>query len=405
MSEAAHSEWDVVIVGAGPVGGYLGRQFSRLGLSVLLLEEHRELGRPFQCAGLVTPAAMERVGLESTILSSVWGARIHSPNGRCVEVGSPDRIRTHVVCRKLFDEACVRQALDDGATVWLRSRPVEASVTENGVELKVSRAGEIHSIRCRLLCGADGAHSWVRRTFRMGRPKETMIGFQVELTGYDGYDDRLEMFTGSEVAPGLFAWVIPAGRSWRVGVWSRPEDLDGRSCEELVHRLRTHPLWAHRFEGSREVARYCGPLPCGMVAKPLRARLALFGDAAGLCKPTTGGGIGPAFDQVDLLAPGLAAAVEKDELGETAMQRIARPLKKMRKEQERARILRDLFLTSSDDDELERTFTAFSKPETLSLINSFGDIERPVPLGLRLLRDVPEFRNMAARATWALLRG
>ena len=142
-----------------------------------------------------------------------------------------------------------------------------------------------------------------------------------------------------------------------------------------------------------------------MVAKPLRARLALFGDAAGLCKPTTGGGIGPAFDQVDLLAAALAAAVEKDELGEAAMQRIAKPLKKMRKEQERARILRDLFLTSSDDDELERTFTAFSKPETLSLINNFGDIEKPVPLGLRLLRDVPEFRNMAARATWALLRG
>ena len=87
------------------------------------------------------------------------------------------------------------------------------------------------------------------------------------------------------------------------------------------------------------------------------------------------------------------------------MQRIAKPLKRMRKEQERARILRDLFLTSSDDDELERTFTAFSKPETIRLINNFGDIERPVPLGLRLLKDVPEFRNMAARATWALLRG
>lgn len=405
MSSDVDPVWDVVIVGAGPVGGYLGRQLAHQGLSVLLLEEHRELGRPFQCAGLVTPDAMERVGLESTILSSVWGARINSPRGRCVEVGTPDRIRTHVVCRKLFDEACVRQALDAGADLWLRSRPVSAQVTEEGVIMDVDRAGEIHSIRCKLLCGADGAHSWVRRTFRMGRPKETMIGFQIELTGFDGYEDRLEMFTGHEVAPGLFAWVIPSGRGWRVGVWSRPEDLNGRSCEDLVERLRTHPLWKHRFEGSREVARYCGPLPCGMVAKPLRARLALFGDAAGLCKPTTGGGIGPGFDQVDLLSVKLATAVKQDQLGDASMQRIAKSLKAMRKDQERARILRDLFLTQSDDDELERTFTTFCKPDTIRLINKVGDIERPVPLGLRLLKDVPEFRSMAARATWALLRG
>ena len=87
------------------------------------------------------------------------------------------------------------------------------------------------------------------------------------------------------------------------------------------------------------------------------------------------------------------------------MQRIAKSLKAMRKDQERARILRDLFLTQSDDDELERTFTTFCKPDTIRLINKVGDIERPVPLGLRLLKDVPEFRSMAARATWALLRG
>ena len=34
-------------------------------------------------------------------------------------------------------------------------------------------------------------------------------------------------------------------------------------------------------------------------------RVAVFGDAAGLCKPTTGGGIGKGFDQVDLMLPKL----------------------------------------------------------------------------------------------------
>ena len=65
-----------------------------------MIEEHAEIGRPFQCAGLVNPPAMEMVGLEDTILQNVDGALIHSPSGIMVPVGKDGRVRTHVVCRK-----------------------------------------------------------------------------------------------------------------------------------------------------------------------------------------------------------------------------------------------------------------------------------------------------------------
>ena len=398
-------EFDVVIVGAGPVGGYLGSRLAKGGLKVLMLEEHDEIGRPFQCAGLVTPAAMAQVSLESSILSSVYGARIHSPGGTAVEVGTPDRIRTYVVCRKMFDEGVVRQAIDAGAALWLGSKPESAEVSDSGVSLVVSRRGVPTQVSCKLLCGADGAHSWVRRNFRMGRPKEMMIGFQAEVIGYDGAEGLLDMYTGDLVAPGLFAWAIPSGRSWRIGVWARPSDLNGRSCEHLYDALLKHPIWASRFSNCKEVGRYCGPLPCGIVAKPSKQRVALFGDAAGLCKPTTGGGIGPGFEQVDLVSEKLLAAVAEDRLSESQLKRIFKPLFAMKKEQGRARILRDLFLTECDDEELEKTFQTFAKPDVVGIINEVGEIEKPVPLGIRMLKEIPEFRPMAAKATWALLKG
>ena len=60
MTETDHSpDWDVVIVGAGPVGGRTGELLVQRGHRVLILEEHEEIGRPFQCAGLVTPNAMK----------------------------------------------------------------------------------------------------------------------------------------------------------------------------------------------------------------------------------------------------------------------------------------------------------------------------------------------------------
>ena len=67
-------EVDVVVVGAGPIGGYFARRMAELNCTVLILEEHLEIGKPFQCAGLVNPAAMERVDLYDTILSEIDGS-------------------------------------------------------------------------------------------------------------------------------------------------------------------------------------------------------------------------------------------------------------------------------------------------------------------------------------------
>ena len=93
------TEVDVLVVGAGPVGGWLAHRLADAGVEVLLIEEHDEIGRPFQCAGLVTPSTMDLVGLHDTILTKVWGARMHAPNGLFFRIGHPSQIREHVVCR------------------------------------------------------------------------------------------------------------------------------------------------------------------------------------------------------------------------------------------------------------------------------------------------------------------
>ena len=200
-----------VIVGAGPIGGYLAQKLAKNYLRILILEEHSEIGRPFQCAGLVNPKAMASVGLLNTVLTPIWGARIYSPEGTLVEIGQEDKIRTWSVCRKLFDEAVVIQSIKSGADIWLSSKPVNLEVNEDRVEIEILTPTGIKKLTTKIVCGADGAHSWVRRTMRMGRPKETMIGMQIEVTGYRGKSGKLDMYTGTDISPGVFAWVIPSG--------------------------------------------------------------------------------------------------------------------------------------------------------------------------------------------------
>ena len=396
--------YQVVIIGAGPVGGRLATELASRGISTLMVEEHAEIGRPFQCAGLVNPPAMERVNLQETILQNVDGALIHSPSGIMVPVGKDGRTRTHVVCRKRFDQGVVAQAMDAGAHLWLLSKPLDAVVTNECVEVKIEREGDVIDIKCDLLIGADGAHSWTRRHFKLGRPKEMMIGFQADVSGLTGKDNWLEMYTGKDIAPGLFAWVIPTGdNTHRIGVWSRPQDLEGRSVEQCYDALLEHPLWKQRFSGVKEIARYCGPVPCGVIKKPFKDRVMVIGDAAGMAKPTTGGGIGPGFRQVDAIIENLVKALGKGKLRSGDLSSVCKPFKAFRKEQARAKALRDLLVTIPDDEELDAHFRMFNRPEILELINIEGDIEHPVPLGMTLLRKVPEFRKLAVRAGFKLL--
>ena len=401
------SQWDydVVIVGAGPVGGRAATLFSEDGLRVLVLEEHTEIGRPFQCAGLVTPSAMNIVGGHHTVLKEVDGALIHGPSGTLVPVGTEGTLRTYVVCRKRFDQYVVQQGMEAGAELWLNTVPLEATQLDDSMRLVLRKDGEVVEVSCKLLVGADGAHSWTRRTFKMGRPKELMIGFQTEVVGYEGRDRWLEMYSGTAIAPGFFAWVIPSGfGTHRIGLWSTAKRLNGRSIESCYQDLLDHPLWKDRFENVSEIARYCGPVPSGMVRNTVKDRVILLGDAAGMAKPTTGGGIGPGFHQIQCVHQALSEAVRENKLTEKHLKAITKqPWNAMKKEQERARTLRNLLVSDCSDEVLDKHFNNFAHPDTLSLINAIGDIEKPVPLGMALLKQVPAFRPLALKAGVRLL--
>ena len=373
-------DYDAIIVGAGPIGGYLAQKLAEDNLRVLILEEHSEIGRPFQCAGLVNPKAMASVGLLETVLTPIWGARIYSPEGTLVEIGQKNKVRTWSVCRKLFDEAVVIQSIKSGADIWLSSKPVNLKIGEEKVEIEISTPNGIKNLTTKVICGADGAHSWVRRKLKMGRPKETMIGMQIEVAGYEGKEGKLDMYTGSDISPGFFAWVIPSGETARVGVWSQTKYIGEKSCEDLLNELMRNSRWSYKFKDCKEVGRFVGSVPSGILKSTTSTRVALFGDAAGICKPTTGGGIGPGFAHIDLIAEDFANLIKIDNLDKISLSKIDKKIDKMRKSQSRARALRDAFLSHSSDNELEEIFKVWAKPDVIKMINDVGEIENPIPV-------------------------
>ena len=100
----------------------------------------------------------------------------------------------------------------------------------------------------------------------------------------------------------------------------------------------------------------------------------------------------------------VSTLIESNNVDFNATDRWARQIiKPITRKHDRARALRDAFLTNSTDEELEAIFRIWARPEVIALIQKYGEIENPIPLGLKMLKDVPEFRRIALRAANSLV--
>ena len=52
---------------------------------------------------------------------------------------------------------------------------------------------------------------------------------------------------------------------------------------------------------------------------------------------------------------------------------------------------------------LEEIFKIWAKPDVIEMINEVGEIENPIPLGTKMLKEIPEFRKLAGKAIKAVL--
>ncbi len=76
---------DVLVVGAGPGGGSAALHASRLGLDVIVIEDHQEIGTPVHCGECISDIAVSNLDLElpqEVISKRVHGIRVIFPVGR-----------------------------------------------------------------------------------------------------------------------------------------------------------------------------------------------------------------------------------------------------------------------------------------------------------------------------------
>ena len=274
---------DLMVIGGGPAGMSAAAEAARRGVNVLVLEEHASIGEPVHCTGVLAADAFDELGLSrTTTLNELQRVCFHAPGGATLE---HDTTVTEavVIDRAAFDRQMAATARLAGATICSSARVADLAVTQTGV---VATLGDGRSVRARAAVLATGANYALQRRLGMGMPRVYLQSAQREFAAR--HTGPVEVFFGRSVAPKGFAWVVPVQRPdgpyVRVGVMAE-RDVE-RSFLEIVQRAQRR--WSIE-PGDLEPRRKM--LPLSAVPRSYTDRVLAVGDAAGLVKPTTGGGI------------------------------------------------------------------------------------------------------------------
>ncbi len=288
------SQYDAVVIGAGPAGSCAAYEIASTGLSVLLLEKHKRPGIPLCCAEAVSKPSLEEYikPQPEWISADIHKVELISPGGARGRIYHPDA--GYVLDRKTFDNALAQRAVAAGGELECEAIGLELSGREglfDAIEI-LKPDGVRHRVEAKIFIAADGIESKIARLAGIDNliedtHIESLLQYRVENIELD--PELLEFYVGNEVAPKGYIWVFPkSDRSANVGLGISAALEKGERTAEYLERFLKN-----RFESGYEIAeRYCGLVPRYQgEGKFRKGNLLVVGDAARAIDSLSGAGI------------------------------------------------------------------------------------------------------------------
>jgi len=343
------------------------------GAAVVILEEHPRAGWPVQCAGLLGVRALQESELPPAkfVIRSVRGATVVSPRGYRLSFRSAET-KAWVVDRRIFDRALLAEAARSGADVMMAS-PVTGLARDGGRSLlNVGRGSDQRKIEAGVVVSAEGAGARIARIAGIGPPSEILSSAQVELPFEIEDPEKVEVFLGEKVAPGFFAWAIPAQEGMaRVGLSCRE-----RACLHLKRLLKSPPIGGRIRSGPLHLV--VGGLPLGPPASTVADGIIAVGDAAGQVKPTSGGGVYPGLVCAKIAGEVAAAASQEGNCSAAKLSEYERRWRSELGRELRLGMIVHRMRAGMTDRELDDLVRLLADREDLiRIIEESGDIDRP----------------------------
>ncbi len=313
--------YDIAIIGAGPAGATLARLIG--GQYRTLLVDRRPLGSPATsdaltkpCGGLLAPAAQaelarQGLGVPASVIAGpqLFAVRTLDLQARLEQLYQRFYIN---VDREAFDRWLVSLVPSSVERVFGWSlTSLETDPAGSFLRFRTAEGGDA-GVRAKLVVGADGASSLVRRlAFPRALQPRSYVAVQAsfELSSADPFygavfDEHLTDFYG---------WTVPKRGDLLAGIAMPSGAGAAATFDEFVCRLRSSG-----FRFGAEIARASAPISRPMSVLQLcpgNGGVLLTGEAAGFISPSSAEGISYALSSAASLArslqPELAGASQR----------------------------------------------------------------------------------------------
>ncbi|MEM0130349.1 MAG: NAD(P)/FAD-dependent oxidoreductase [Thermoplasmatales archaeon] len=343
---------DFLVVGAGPSGSYVSSLLARKGYSVRIVDLKQDIGIPNHCSGLVDRRVVDIVG-DDLVISKPSFAEIHTPTGSFTLTSG----KMYVLDRVELDKKLAGIAETNGVKIDKRTLLVGLSQNGYSVRSLLSRGGRIEIVESKYVIGADGPSSATRRYLGIPRPK-LLRSVQYDVKKRT---DRVNIFMDRRRVPDFFAWEVPHDGETEIGA-------SGTGSGEMVASIAA---------GQQIVRKRGGLIPIGGII-PGSGNCYLVGDAAGMNKATTGGGLYGALISGKILAETVSGGGNVKKYGKLLLDGFGREVK-------RALTIRNIF------DYTERHYRLWVPlvKSNIRGINRVGDVDYPSKAFLYVFASIP----------------
>lgn len=304
---------DMVVVGAGPAGSICG--YSALSMSSKMqvaLVDFETFPRDKPCGDAVrcdAASILKELGLGAIFDGKAVIHRLEytsPPNFEYLEVpladgevDPMDEVGYYIVERKVFDYYLYEAAIKQGVQDYTGHKLIDAKFDESGRLWDLTlqeRSGASIELQSRILIGADGAGSRVRRLagLDLNGKQHRAVALRAYAKTENLAENTLRIDWIQSLIPG-YGWVFPlAGNEVNVGIGLDARDYEhqGRSLtsylDEYVLYLSDHDVVIQDLNNIKSHS-----LPLASISVPLvpGQQVALIGDAAAMVNPFTGEGI------------------------------------------------------------------------------------------------------------------